>query len=149
MSVAPITSASAPLIGQPTATLELGRLQHAKATQLKGAALRNAAEGDQRAAVGAQFEAILVRQLVGPTLTKMMATESGGVSGSVYGDMLADTIAQQLTAGQGLGLGRYLEKQLAPKGKAPAAPDQMPTISGSESHPSSVSGPSSPVLHRP
>jgi Rod binding domain-containing protein len=112
MSVAPITSASAPLVGSPA---PVAALTHAKATQLKGAALRNAAPADQRAAVGAQFEAILVRQLLGKTLTSMVGGE-GGVSGSVYGDMLADTISQQLTAGPGLGLGRFLEKQLAPKG---------------------------------
>jgi Rod binding domain-containing protein len=112
MSVAPVTSASTPLIGAPaTAT----PLSHARAVQLKGAALRRAAPAEQRAAVGAQFEAILVRQLLGKTLTSMVGGE-GGVSGSVYGDMLADTISQQLTAGPGLGLGRFLERQLAPKG---------------------------------
>jgi Rod binding domain-containing protein len=37
--------------------------------------------------------------------------------------MLTDTLATQLTAGQGLGLGRMLEKQLAPRvGLAPALP---------------------------
>ena len=118
MSVAPITSASTPLVGQAT---QLTNLQHAKAAQLHGAALRNADPAQQRAAVGAQFEAILVRQLLGKTLTSMVGGE-GGVSGSIYGDMLADTISQQLTAGPGLGLGRYLEKQLAPKSHAPAAP---------------------------
>jgi Rod binding domain-containing protein len=40
----------------------------------------------------------------------------------VYGDMLADTFAQQLTAGQGLGLGRFLEQQLTPKGGAAETP---------------------------
>src|SRR5690349_1440136 len=115
MSVAPVTSASTPLVGQP-ATLALTKIQHDKAAHLKGAALRHASPGEQRAAVGAQFEAILVRQLLGPTLNKMMSTDTGGVSGSIYGDMLADTFATQLTSGPGLGLGRYLEKQLAPKG---------------------------------
>jgi flagellar protein FlgJ len=123
MSVAPITSASTPLIGQPATQVQLTKLAHSKATQLKGAALRNASPADQRAAVGAQFEAILVRQLLGPTLTKMVSggKEEGGVSGSVYGDMLADTMSQQLTTGQGLGLGRYLERQLAPRGIQPAS----------------------------
>ncbi len=119
MSVAPVTSASTPLVGSPVAVAELS---HAKATKLRGAALRNAAPADQRAAVGAQFEAILVRQLLGKTLTSMVSGE-GGVSGSVYGDMLADTMATQLTSGQGLGLGRLLEKQLAPKGERAAAGD--------------------------
>src|SRR3954467_11375185 len=102
MSVAPISSASTPLIGQVPA---LTNLQHAKAAQLHGAALRNADPAAQPAAVGAQFEAILVRQLLGKTLTSMVGGE-GGASGSVYGDMLADTMSQQLTSGPGLGLGR-------------------------------------------
>lgn len=85
------------------------------------AALKQAGPAEQRKAVAAQFEAILVRQLLGKSLTSMLGGEGGGVSGSVYGDMLADTISQQLTAGPGLGLGRFLEKQLAPKG-APTAP---------------------------
>jgi Rod binding domain-containing protein len=41
----------------------------------------------------------------------------------VYGDLLADTISQQLTAGPGLGLGRFLEQQLTPPGAAAAAPE--------------------------
>jgi Rod binding domain-containing protein len=120
MSVAPITSASTPLLGAPPTAAPLS---HAKAAQLKGAALRRAAPADQRAAVGAQFEAILVRQLLGKTLTSMVGGE-GGVSGSVYGDMLADTISQQLTAGPGLGLGHFLERQLAPKGAAHELKDE-------------------------
>lgn len=112
MSVAPIQS----LIGAPaTQTTGLSNLERAKAARLKGAALNQAAPAEQRAAVAAQFEAILVRQLLGKTMTSMMGGGAGGVSGSIYGDMLADTISQQLAAGQGLGLGRYLEQQLAPK----------------------------------
>ena len=36
------------------------------------------------------------------------------VAGSVYGDMMTDSLAQNLTAGQGLGLGRMIEQQLTP-----------------------------------
>ncbi len=82
------------------------------------AALRNAPATEQRKQVAAQFEAVLVRQLLGKTMTSLLSSESSGVAGSVYGDMLADTLAQQLTAGQGMGLGRFLEQQLAPKGAA-------------------------------
>ena len=82
------------------------------------AALRNAGPEEQRRGVAAQFEAILVRQMLGKTMTSMLGGSTGGVSGSIYGDMLADTLAQQLTAGQGLGLGRYLEQQLAPRGNS-------------------------------
>lgn len=122
MSLAPINS----LIGSPAPqqTQELSDLARAKAAKLKGAALRNAGPAEQRAAVAAQFEAILVRQLLGKTMTSMMGGGTGGVSGSIYGDMLADTISQQLSSGQGIGLGRFLEQQLAPKHKVAAASSQ-------------------------
>ena len=96
---------------------------HARAAHLSGAALRAAAPAEQRAAVGAQFEAILVRQLLGKTMTKML--DSGdSAAGDVYGDLLTDTLATQLTAGPGLGLGRLIEQQLTPRraSAAPAAP---------------------------
>jgi Rod binding domain-containing protein len=122
MSVAPITSHAA---------VSLEPLAHAHASQLKGAALRNASPAEQRTAVAAQFEAILVRQLLGKTMTSMLGGSDSGVAGSVYGDMLADTISQQLTSGPGLGLGRFLEKQLTPRGELVNEPAASPTISAS------------------
>lgn len=107
MSVTPITSqASAP------------------SGPFNASAMRNATPATQRAAVAAQFEAILVRQLLGKTMTSMLGGAEGGASASIYGDMLSDTVAQQLSAGQGLGLGRYLQQQLTPRGeKTEAAAD--------------------------
>ena len=93
---------------------------HAHAPHLSGAALRAAAPAEQRAAVAAQFEAILVRQLLGQTMTKMLGSGEGAAA-SVYGDMLTDTLATQLSSGPGLGLSRMIEQQLTPRG-APAAP---------------------------
>jgi len=87
---------------------------------LSGAALRAASPEVQRSAAASQFEAILVRQLLGKTMSSMLGGSEGGAASSVYGDMLTDTLAQQLTAGKGLGLGRLLEQQLAPR-KASAA----------------------------
>jgi Rod binding domain-containing protein len=63
---------------------------------------------------GAQFEAILVRQLLNQSLTAMLGSGKDAAS-NVYGDMLTDTLAQQLTAGPGLGLGRMIATQLAPR----------------------------------
>lgn len=84
------------------------------AQPLRGAALRNAPADVQRAEVAAQFEAILVRQLLAPTMTSMLGKD-GGAASSIYGDMLTDTLSQQLTRGGGLGLGRLLQQQLAPR----------------------------------
>ena len=94
---------------------------HARAAHLTGAALRAAAPAEQRAAVAAQFEAILVRQLLGKTMTRMLGTGEGAAA-SVYGDLLTTTIANQLASGPGLGLGRIIEQQLAPRG-LPATAD--------------------------
>lgn len=85
------------------------------------AALRQASPAQQRAAVAAQFEAVLVRQLLGSTMNSMLGGSTGGVAGSVYGDMLTDTMAQQLTAGGGLGLSRFIQQQLTPRGETAAA----------------------------
>lgn len=91
----------------------------ARAAHLRGAALRNASPAEQRAAVAAQFEAILVRQLLGKTVTSMLGSKESAAS-SVYGDLVTDTFAQQLTAGSGLGLARMIEQQLTPRGEKPA-----------------------------
>lgn len=81
---------------------------------LTGKALRNASPAEQRKGVAAQFEAILVRQLLAPTMTSMLGKE-GGAASNVYGDMLTDTFAQQLTRGGGMGLSQMLQKQLTPR----------------------------------
>jgi Rod binding domain-containing protein len=121
MSVAPITSHSA---------MAIDAVAHSRSGQLKGAALRQADPAEQRKAVGAQFEAILVRQLLGKTMTAMLGG-SEGVAGSVYGDMLADTLAQQLASGPGLGFGRFLEQQLKPRGELVTEPPASSTSSAS------------------
>lgn len=119
MSVAPVTSTQA----APAA--------------FNAASLRRATPEAQRAAVAKQFEAILVRQMLGKTLNSMLGGEGGGVSGSVYGDLLGDTISQQLTAGPGLGLGRFIEKQLTPNaGHSSAAAAQGNTSATSTTNPS-------------
>ena len=79
-----------------------------------------------RKRVSQQFEAILVRQLLGKTMTKMLGSEES-TAGSVYGDMLTDTLATQLTLGPGLGLGRMLERQLAPRAPAASPVNGLPS----------------------
>lgn len=110
----------------------LSPVDHARATQLRGAALRQADPAEQRAAVGAQFEAILVRQLLSKTMTKMLSSDEG-TAASVYGDMLTDTVATQLTSGPGLGLGRVIERQLTPRGVPVSAQPDAPAAAASSS----------------
>ena len=92
---------------------------------LKAAALKHASPAEQRAGVAQQFEAILVRQLLGKTMNSMLGSDKGGTAASVYGDMLTDTLSQQLTAGPGLGLGRFIQQQLTPRG-VPVDPAAAP-----------------------
>ncbi|MFT3868999.1 MAG: rod-binding protein [Nibricoccus sp.] len=65
-----------------------------------------------------QFEAIILRQLLAPTVEPIMNGGLGGSGdsgGSIYGYMLTDTLASSLSKGGGLGLGAMLEKQLSPR----------------------------------
>jgi len=65
-----------------------------------------------------QFEAIIIRQLLGPTIEPIMNGGLGGAGGSgggIYGYMLTDALASSLSKGGGLGLGSMLEKQLSPR----------------------------------
>ena len=66
-----------------------------------------------------QFEAIILRQLLAPSMESVMAGGLGGSKdsgGSMYGYMLTDAMAGSLAQGGGLGLARMLEKQLTPRG---------------------------------
>ena len=107
MSVSPISSATA---------------STGASTPFNVASLRNATPDAQRSAVAKQFEAVLIRQLLGKTMSSMLGGKEGGVAGSVYGDMLTDTMANQLSAGPGLGLGRFIERQLTPRGETMPVP---------------------------
>lgn len=65
-----------------------------------------------------QFEAILVRQLLSPSIKPLMSGSSlgGGAAGSgggVYGYMLTDTLAGSIAAGGGLGLAPVLARQFS------------------------------------
>lgn len=70
-----------------------------------------------------QFEAIILRQLLGPSIEPMMNGGAGGSAGAgggggVYSYLLTDVLCGKLGAAGGLGLGRMLEKQLAPPSAA-------------------------------
>lgn len=77
------------------------------------------ADQQVKAAAG-QFEAILVRQFLEKSVGNLLGGGADGAGANVYGYLLTDTLATQLTAGGGLGLGKVLERQLAPRGPAAA-----------------------------
>src|SRR6478735_12308428 len=80
----------------------------------KSAALRNLPQGEQVKAAASQFEAIIVRELLQDSVGKLTGGDKSG--GGMYGFMMTDVLANQLTAGNGLGLAKIFAQQLAPKG---------------------------------
>jgi flagellar protein FlgJ len=77
-------------------------------------------QAEQAKAAAAQFEAILIRQFLNESVGNMLGNGKGP-EGNVYGYLLTDTLAQSLTAGGGLGLGKVLQQQLSPRPSIPAA----------------------------
>lgn len=69
----------------------------------------------------AQFEAIMVRQLLAPTMNSMLSSigGSGGPGSDVYGHLMTDALANSLSGGSGLGLSNIIELQL----RVPAVAD--------------------------
>lgn len=120
MNVSAISALSG--VGQPAATADAAARTPATA------------EAAQRKQVAGQFEAILVRQLLGKSVGSMLGGDAG-VSGTVYGDMMTDVLAQKLTAGGGLGLAKMIEHQLTPRG-AKLDPTAV-SADSTTSHPSS------------
>lgn len=78
-------------------------------------ALSGLSQDAQLKSVSGQFEAILLRQFLQDSVSKIMGGESGGPSGSVYGYLLTDTLANKLSEGGGLGLASVIQKQLSPR----------------------------------
>ncbi len=64
-----------------------------------------------------QFEAIILRQLLAPSINPLMSGGIGGSSqsegGGVYGYMLTDVMADNMAKGGGLGIAKLLEKQFS------------------------------------
>lgn len=76
-----------------------------------------------------QFEAIILRQLLAPTIEPLMnggLAGAGGSGGGVYGYMLTDVLADSLSKGGGLGLSQMLSRQLTPRGIPPEEPVARP-----------------------
>ncbi len=83
--------------------------------QLQGGAQRPAAH-----AAAEQFEAILLRQLLGEALKPMLGSEAGGKApgSDVYQYLVTDVVAQSVAQGGGLGIAKMLVPQLTQPGAA-------------------------------
>ena len=66
------------------------------------------------AKVSKQFESILLRQMLGESMKPLL---QGGPSGQVYGYMLTDSLANQISEAGGLGLAHVIQTQISQKHK--------------------------------
>ena len=137
MDVAALTSVSS-----ASAVSQLADLSAVRSTRtLTPSQLRNASPEVQRKQVAQQFEAILVRQLLGKTMTSMVGQGDDATS-SVFGDMLTDSFSQQITHAGGLGLASLLEKQLTPPAERTGPLSATPTAATTTANVSA-----SPAVH--
>jgi flagellar protein FlgJ len=92
----------------------------------KAAGLKNLPQADQIKAAAGQFEAIILRQLLQDSMSKLAGSEQSG--GGMYSYMMTDVMANKLTEGGGLGLAKVFAQQLAPRtSKATAGLDAKGT----------------------
>ena len=66
------------------------------------------------AKVSRQFESILLRQMLGESMKPLL---QAGPSGQVYGYMMTDALATQISEAGGLGLAHVIQAQISPKTK--------------------------------
>jgi flagellar protein FlgJ len=128
MNVSPITSsntapAAAALLAAQSSAISAATIDADRAavekTTTGGKNPASATRINDPAAVkkaASQFEAIILRQLLAPTIEPIMSGGLGGASSGngVYGYMLTDSLADNLAKGGGLGLAQMMEKQLTP-----------------------------------
>ena len=112
MSVAPISHAT----NAAAASLAAGG---------NSSAMRNLPQSEQIKAAAGQFEAMMLRQLLQDSVGKLAGGEKSG--GGMYGFMMTDVLANQLSAGGGLGLSKVFAQQLTPKGMQLDATDAKGT----------------------
>jgi peptidoglycan hydrolase FlgJ len=114
MSLSPVNAIAARTVESPAERAErIGAMNLAKGGSLH--ALSGLSEAQQIKAAAGQFEAIMLRQFLQESVSKIMGGEEGGTAGGVYGYMLTDVLAEKLGQDGGLGLSSVIEKQLTPR----------------------------------
>ncbi len=108
------TSATSAIASSPSAATALADASAVAQTRANGTPSR-----EEVRKVAQQFEAIIIRQLLTPAIEPVMNGSLGGAAGGggggVYGYMLTDALATNLSQGSGMGLAPLLEKQLSPR----------------------------------
>jgi Rod binding domain-containing protein len=87
----------------------------------------NQTPAQQRTAVAGQFEAIMLRQLLGDSMGALMGGDNSA-AGGIYGYMLTDVFASKLAAGGGMGLSKVISSQLAPRAEIEPTLEQKDTL---------------------
>lgn len=78
-----------------------------------------------------QFEGMLLRQILSEARKPLLDTKSGGgVSSSIYRDMVTDQLSDSMSKAGGLGLAKALEVQLAPRVSTGSAGADSQTVAG-------------------
>jgi peptidoglycan hydrolase FlgJ len=106
-------------LSSPASVTPAARLAGDAAAIGRPVGARAARKSDDVSRAAGQFEAIILRQLLTPTIEPLMSGGLGGAGGSgggVYGYMLTDVLATSLGAAGGLGLAKMLTQQLTPRG---------------------------------
>jgi flagellar protein FlgJ len=110
----PAISAQSP--GSGSGATELSAAMAIAPSEADSAKMSQAQSGE----VARQFEAILVRQILGETMKSLL---EHGQAGQVYGYFLTEALADGITKGGGLGIRSIIEAQLRQDGGRPADGD--------------------------
>ena len=81
---------------------------------------KNVSEAQKVGEVSRQFEAVLLRQVIAQAQKPMFggSTMTSSTAGSVYQDMVVDSLAEQISRSGMVGLGKSLAPQLSREVKA-------------------------------
>lgn len=104
------------------------------------AASKEVSRQEKIAEVSRQFEAVLLRQILGDAqkpLFKSSLMGSGGTTNALYQDMITQQLADQISEGGTFGFAKVLEKQLSAEygGKLPGLAKEKSEINPSETAP--------------
>ncbi len=90
---------------------------------------RQLSDSAKVAQAGRQFEAILLRQILGEAMKPVFKSEftTNSAQAGIYQDMVVNQLAEQVTASGGLGLASSLQRQLSRQLSAAAQPLSPPT----------------------
>jgi peptidoglycan hydrolase FlgJ len=107
---------------------------HVKASQLpleKLAENRQLSESERLTEVSRQFEAILLRQILGEAQKPVFQSTftKSSVAGDVYKDMVTNQMADQISRSGSFGLAQHLESQLQHQLCPDSAPDATASLS--------------------